>query len=367
MHQSIRSPHPVAATAIALAILSSATTAQTGVVSPSDRTALEGSSFSHFPLGRFNARMQQLHADVPGGTVITGQAFRADAIQLRSRVDAFAAELSVTLSMSPNTPNRASSTFANNVGSNPVVVLPRTVVSFGATDRPGIDPAPGFEFVVPYQTPFVVPPGGGTLCVDISMYGNLSAGGADRNLSIFLDAHESYTDGRNEQPGYRLGQGCAAPGRTVLPHATMSLWHRGTTMSIDVAARNGIADDGSGIAQAFLALGVNRQAWPWPSRPDCLLQSSTEVWFALPGTMNTQGNYDGSLTGLPVLPPGHRLWLQSGSVHLGNGSLAFGDLSTLVTPPAGTLPIAASRVVNSTDRNAATGSVAMVATVTRFL
>src|SRR5690606_3959418 len=90
-------------------------------VSPLDRTALEGSSYSHYPLGRHNARMQTLHDDIPGGTLITGHAYRRDAIGVRGLVDGFQADLQVTLSMSPNTAAQASGTFANNTGSNPVV------------------------------------------------------------------------------------------------------------------------------------------------------------------------------------------------------------------------------------------------------
>src|SRR5687768_17611604 len=67
-------------------------------VSPSDRTSLEGCSFTHFPLGRANARMQTLHADVPGGTVLHGHAYRRDAVTVRGQVDAFSCDLEVTVS-----------------------------------------------------------------------------------------------------------------------------------------------------------------------------------------------------------------------------------------------------------------------------
>ena len=38
-----------------------------------------------------------------------------------------------------------------------VTVLPRQVVSFPSTDRPSMDPAPVFEYVIPYATPFQRP------------------------------------------------------------------------------------------------------------------------------------------------------------------------------------------------------------------
>ena len=62
-------PHLIA---IALLTGGAALPAQTAVVSPSDRTALEGSSFTHYPLGRRSARVQTLHDDVPAGTLLSG-------------------------------------------------------------------------------------------------------------------------------------------------------------------------------------------------------------------------------------------------------------------------------------------------------
>jgi len=50
---------------------------------------------------------------------------------------------------------------------------------------------------------------------DVTIFGNVSASGQNQNLSIYLDAHENYTDGRAEQPGFRTGTGCPAPGQTA--------------------------------------------------------------------------------------------------------------------------------------------------------
>ena len=108
-------------------------------VSPQDRTTLEGSSFTHFPIGRASARMQTLHADLAPGTLLSGHAYRRDAVQVRGVVDAFSCDMQVTLSMSTKLPTQASTTFAQNRGTNPVVVLPRTIIAFPATNRPSID------------------------------------------------------------------------------------------------------------------------------------------------------------------------------------------------------------------------------------
>jgi hypothetical protein len=340
--------------------------AQIVAVSPADRDGLEGSSFTHFPLGRANARMQTLHADVPGGTLLSGHAYRRDAVQVRGLVDGFSSDLQVTLSMSPNLPTAASTTFGNNVGSNPVVALPRTIVAFPSTSRPSLDPAATFELVIPYQVPFLVPPAGGTLCVDVEVFGNQTAAGSNQNVSLYLDAHENYTDGRAEQPGFRTGTGCAAPGQTADCYATLTFWRRAAGSELDVAIRNAVPDAGGGTSLAILTIGLGVDGTPIPWRPDCPFWSSAEIWSLLPGGVDAQGNYNGTLTGMPLLPPGMRLWFQAGSVDVTTGGLAASDASTLITPPPGTLPIPTCRIVHSTNQSSATGTVSYAVPVMGF-
>ena len=335
-------------------------------VSPADRTGLEGSSFTHFPLGRADARMQTLHRDVPAGTVISGHAYRRDAITVRGLVDAFTCDMEVRLSVSPNLPTQASTTFATNAGSNVVTVLPRTLVAFPATNRPALDPAATFELQVPYQVPFTMPAGGGTLCVDVIVYGNTSAAGNNQNLSVYLDAHEHFNDGRSEAAGFRTFSGCARPGSTTLCTATMSLWHFANGPRLDVSIRDGIADDGTGVALPFVMLGTSVLGSPWPLQPGCTMWSSNEIWFPLPGTMNLQGNYDGALATLPPLPPGYRLWCQAGTVHWSTVAMTFSDAVTMVTPAPGTLPVPTARIVNSTNHLATTGTVSLAVPVMAF-
>ncbi|MCA8977385.1 MAG: hypothetical protein KDC98_21870 [Planctomycetes bacterium] len=69
--------------------------AQSPVVSPADRGQLEGSTFTHLPLGRMDTRMQTLHLDVPGGTVIAGHGYRREAAGVYGSVAAFACDLEV--------------------------------------------------------------------------------------------------------------------------------------------------------------------------------------------------------------------------------------------------------------------------------
>lgn len=352
----------------ATAALASAPAAQAPVaVSPADRAALEGNSFTHYPLGRKNARMQTLHDDVPGGTLLTGHAYRRDAIAVRGVVDPFSTDLQVALSMAPHPAAQASPTFANNAGPAPVVVLPRTFVAFPATDRPPLDPAPAFELSIPYLVPFLVPPGGGTLCVDLEIFGNQTAGGPDQNISVYLDGHLHYADGRTVQPAFRTGAGCPAPGQANDCYSNLDLWRltNGTT-ELDVSIRDGVPDSGNGLARGFVTLGTSIDGSPWPLRNDCPFWSSAEWWFALPGGMNAQGDYDGTLANLPLLPPGFRLWCQAGSIDLGSIAMAFSDALTLVTPPFGPLPIPTTRVANANDHTAATGTVSDAVPVMAF-
>jgi hypothetical protein len=335
-------------------------------VSPADRAGLEGCSFTHFPLGRASARMQTLHSDVPGGTLLSGHAYRRDAAGVRGTVAGFASDLQVTLSMSPKAPAQASTQFAQNAGASPVVVLPRTILAFPPTNRPTLDPAATFELAVPYQVPFLVPAQGGTICVDVEVFGNQSAAGTNQNLSIYLDSHENYTDGRAEQPGFRTGNGCTAPGQTAECYAQMTCWRLAAGLQIDVAIRNGVPDGGAGTSLPLVTIGLSPDGQPIPFRTDCPFWSSAELSLLLPGAMNAQGDYDGSITGVPQLPPGLRLWCQAGSFDVASAALAASDATTFVVPPAGPVPIPTSRIVNSTNQAATTGTVSFAVPVMGF-
>ena len=350
-----------------LALCLAAAAPSQNAVSPSDRSALEGNSYTNYPLGRASARVQTLHDDVPGGTVISAHGYRRDAAGVRGVVAGLSCELQVTLSLAPHAAASASSTFAANVGPAPVVVLPRQVVVLPATDRPSLDPAQTFELVLPYAQPFTVPAQGGTLCVDVEVFGNTTPSGSDRNVSLYLDAQQQYADGSARQRGFRTLQGCAAPGSSASCYANLDLWRRAAgTTEFDVAVRNGVADPGAGSARAFLTLGNALTSTPWPLRSDCPFHSSAELWFALPGAMTATGRYDGTLSNLPLLPPGMRLWCQAGSIDLANLDVAFSDAVTLVTPPFGQLPRPCARIADGDDVTSPTGTVSASVPVTAF-
>ncbi|MEC9048432.1 MAG: hypothetical protein VYA51_10500 [Planctomycetota bacterium] len=327
-------------------------------VSPADRAALEGNSFTHYPLGRRSARVQTLHDDVPGGVVIGAHGYRRDAVGVRGVVTGLKCDLQVTLSMAPHAADAASATFADNIGGQPVVVLPRQLVTIPPTQRPQVDPSPSFDLVIPYTQPFAVPAGGGTLCVDVEVFGNRTASGDDRDVSVYLDAHRQYADGRAQQRGYRTLRGCPAPGSQTACYAALDLWRMpSATTSLDVSIRNGVFDQGGGTTRAFLTIGNQRVTAPWPLRSDCPFHSSAELWFALPGGVTTAGSYDGTLPGLPLLPAGMRLWCQAGTIDLSTAAMAFSDAVTMVTPPNGAVPRPCARVANGADVTSATGAI----------
>ena len=106
------------------------------LISPADRRHYEGSKQTSYPLGRFDARVQQLHADLGAqARSLRGHAYRRDAVATRGQLAGYQVDLSVHASICPNPPTRASRTFAANAGT-PVEVLPRTTVNMPATTRP---------------------------------------------------------------------------------------------------------------------------------------------------------------------------------------------------------------------------------------
>ncbi len=335
-------------------------------VSPADRTFLEGSTSTSYPLGRFNARIQQLHSDPPANlTQIRGHAYRRDAIGVRGTVPSFQVDMEVSLSISPRSPANASRNFADNRGPSPTVVLPRTLLDFPATDRPGQDPARNLDLMIPYPPPFAVPMGGGTLCLETVVYGNQAPAGRDRNFQVRQDAHQLFPDGRNVQPGFRFGQGCTALGASSPGFANFVLTHRGTTMDLGISARNGVPEDGSNSVWSFLMLGATPFTGPWPFRLDCTQGTSIEIWTVL-GQNDTSGSWDGTLTGIPAIIPGQRFFLQVGSANLQTGALALGDTSAITIPPPGPSVIPVARIANGSNRAAASGTVSFSVPVTLF-
>ncbi len=351
---------------LAIAPLSAAALPAQPVVSPADRATLEGSSSSIYPLGRFNCRLQQLHSDLGAAPfAIAGHAYRRDATATQGEVASYRVELAVALSISPRTPATASRTFSENEGAA-VTVLPQTWVDFPKTQRPSQAPAPTFELRVPYAAAFAYPGGGAVVCLDTSVYGNDGPNGINANFTPYQDAHEQFPDGRNLQPGFRYGAGCAAPGNTAPATASFELRHfPGGRMELDIQARNGMPTDPTGSGLSALLVGFRKATLSWPARPACTLLTSTEAWFELPGANDPNGHWNGMLQSATPLPIGMEFYAQVASGHALNG-VAISDASHVVVPPLGPVPMTVARIANGSDRTAPTGTVSNVVPVTEL-
>jgi hypothetical protein len=334
-------------------------------VSPIDRTALEGSSSTVYPLGRWNARVQQIHADLGAqARTLNGHGYRRDAATVRGQVPGFRTELEISLSMSPLPPDQASSVFADNVGAGPTTVLPRTWISFPATNRPGDAPAPTFELQIPYQVPFAYPSGGGALCVDTIVWGNDRAGVRDANFAVLTDAHEVLVNGVNDQPGYRFGQGCTAQGNSAA-YANFTLRRLPTGTDLIVQSRAGMASDSTGSAFTVLMFGAAEASVPWHLRPDCTRWTTMDAFHQLFGANDASGNWDGTVKTAGQLPAGMKFWLQAASVHPINGT-ALSDGSRMIVPPPGPGSQTVARIAHGDDRASPLGTVSNVVPVTEF-
>ena len=348
-------------------LLSVPVNAQGLAVSPVSRTDLEGDSRTTFPLGRSNIRFQQIHADLPASlTTIAGHGYRRDAIDTRGMVDPFQVELEIQMSIASTTPDSPSRTFAQNRGANPVTVLPRTTLSFPGTNRPSADPASSFELLIPYAVPFQRPPGS-VVCMEIIIYGNQTSTGANRNFNPYIDAHELTRSGSTAQPGYRFGTGCSSLTRTANHTASFEFLRNSSDLVLDISSRFG-APTLSVNEPAFttLLVGFNPVSVTWPSHPACVLMTQIAVHVPLPGTNDTDGDWDGQLPGLATLPLGLRFPAQLVAGNLSNGDLTFSDGSLLTVPGLEATPIAVSRVSASSDRDATTGTTSFSVPVTKF-
>jgi hypothetical protein len=350
----------------ALALAAAAPLRAQTAVSPADRSNVEGGTSTTFPLGRFDARMQHLHADVDLTlSTIHGHAYRRDAIATAGRVEAFQTELEVQLSLAARAPSAASRTFADNRGAQPVTVLPRGWVSFPATDRPGTDPAPTFELRIPYATPFQRSSPGNPLCVEVVVYANQLAAGPNRNFTPNIDAHESRADGTNEQPGYRYGTGCPAPGQTNPHTGRLDFTRTPTDLVLTIASRDGVPS-GATPASTLLIAGTRAMTTTFPWLQGCTLYQDLGVVAELPGPNLANGDWDGTITGLGHLPAWVRVRAQLASAELTSGALTLSDATVLTVPGLGPTPIPACRIVAGSDHTLTVGTVSGAAPVTQF-
>lgn len=337
------------------------------IVSPNDRGIYEGSTSSSYPLGRFDGRFQQIHADVSTtAQSLTEHSYRRDATAEHGEVSAYTTELEVTLGVSPNAPTAASSNFAANLGANPVTVLNRTRLSFPSTTRPGTDPAPSFDLRIPYGTPFQLP-AGAPLCVDVAVFGNVTSRGPNLNFTAYLDAHEMPSNGSVTQPGYNFDVGCPAVGSSAVHTATFSFDRASDgSLSLDIRSRNGVPSGTNAPARTALVVGFGPQPVVWPFKPTCRLIPSLDASYTLPGDNDSSGAWSGSLIGIPQIVPGQRFVAQLATGATATGDVTFSNAAIVTVPMLPPTALPAVRISAASDHTAATGTVSRIATVTSF-
>lgn len=329
------------------------------LVSPSDRANYEGSTYTAYPLGRFNTRVQQLHSDL--GTAarsFVAHGYRRDAAEVKGAIAGFASEMTVVLAMSPKTPGTASTTFADNLGTQSQVVLPRTKLNFPASDRPAIDPYPAFTFGIPYQVPFAYPAGGGTLCIDVTIHGNDAPSGTDRDFLPYLDAQDVYADGRVLQVGYRYGQGCVAATQRNAQYGELAFVRSGSALELQVTSRYGIPGDLVNPAYTGLLVGYAPAQVPFPKGVNCTLWTTSDHAVLFASANDATGGWTGAFSNMPLMGPGTTFYAQVASVQPSTLSANFGDGTRIVVPPAGKVGLPAVRIAAASDRTATSGTVA---------
>lgn len=351
-------PH-VTLAALAAAVSIPCLTAQT---SPADRDRFEGNASTSYPLGRWNARLQQLHADLGAARTLRGHGYRRDA-HATSNVAAFQSELEVTASITTRTPDQASTRFTDQTGPNPAVVLPRIRLSFPATARPLGEPAPQFELVVPWQQPFSWT-GQDVLCLDVVSFGNVTASGNDRNFTANLDAHEFFKDGRAEQPGYGYGTGCVTLGGRA-PTLAADMIRTPADLKLQFDAQCRLPSDQNGPALAWLLIGALPDKTGLPNLPGCSLWARADLVLPL-GQLDASGRTTGGFGGIAPFPDGTQAFLQTLAWRAGDQQLAATPGIMVTVPPLAPAKPPVARISAADDRTAATGTVATIGTVTRF-
>ena len=368
-----RHPHPATwafatwAVAVWIAVLQAAPGAaqQAGtVVSPEARASLEGSASTLYPLGRAKGRFQQLFSDLGPGRLIRGHAYRRDAVTSRGQIAAFRSEMTIALSPAALSPAQASKTFQQNHGPSPTTVLTRTIVDFPQTSKPtGLTPAP-FLLRIPYKTSYGWT-GKGTLCVDIVLHGNQTAGGQDKNFSADLDAHELFVSGRNLQPGVAFGQGCARRQSSVPAKATFLVRHLGKTADVQIEVRGGVPSTASVTAESVLVLGHKQLSQAWPPGTGCTLYTDTTAILFLSGGNDTQGGWSGTLPLGPPVEAFSSMFGQIASLDRQSKELVLTNGAKLTMPPAGP-GLVSARIAHSTSATATTGTISYSVPITLF-
>ncbi len=202
-----------------LAFFPLSTFAQTSVVFPPEYERAWGRGSSAL-LGGNSTRTQLIVANpFAAGTNILGVGFRPTA----STVDraSFTADMEIRISSTTATPGALSSTFANNTGSDEIVIVPRQTVTIPAMPA---NRSTGFFAQVLFPAPFIFATNSApNLCVDVLIYGR-SAGASWSTDRAFASAN-----GRAANAGLGCGTG------TISSTSTGGTYIGGSTINVTLA------------------------------------------------------------------------------------------------------------------------------------
>jgi hypothetical protein len=183
-----------------------------------DRAWGRGSSAA---LGGSSTRTQMVFASpFPLGTVVLGFGLR-NAVATADRA-AFTADIEVRASSTPNAPGALSATFASNVGSDEVVVVPRQIVNIAPMPA---NRSTGVFATIPFATPFTYGTNLNTnMMVDLLVYGR-SAGASWSTDRCFTSASGTAAN---------AGIGCGTA--TISSTSTGGTYVSGSTTNFTLAA-----------------------------------------------------------------------------------------------------------------------------------
>lgn len=209
----------IASVLLALSVGTNLAVAQNDVTLPGvlDKAWGQGSSSI---LGQDSSRTQLVSANpFPAGTTVLSLGLRPTA----STTDraAFTADIEVRCSSGPNAPGSLDSTFANNVGSDEVVVFPQQTITVPAMPA---NRSTGFYVDIPFTTPFVFGTNGNTnMVVEVLVYSR-SAGASWSTDRIFAS---------NNGRAVTAGIGCGSA--TINSSSTNGTYVGGSTVDITLA------------------------------------------------------------------------------------------------------------------------------------
>jgi hypothetical protein len=336
---------------------------QNTTVCPNDRHDLEGSSKTSYPLGRHNCRFQQLYSELAGQPWIQGHSYRRDALGSTATLQAYASEVTITLSRVIQHPKNIRPRFADNMGASATLVLDRSWIQFPTTSQSPSIPAP-FEYTIPYRRPYLWA-GSGTLAMDLTIFANRTAAGPNKNFAAKLDSQQLYALGRNLQPGYRSGRGCPAPGATRAAWCAFQLQHEGASLNLRIESHWGMPSGVGQPSDSVLLLSFDANPVAWPANSGCQIYGKPEICLPLAG----QNSALGAMTiTIPVGPPPPPLFQMHGQILSYNAHTAgvtLSDTSRLLVPPPGK-GIVSSRLVHASDRNSPTGTISTTVPICEF-